>query len=128
MQEEKCYVAYSPKKEEEHPPHPERYRLPDGVTLNVRLLAPSLWCDVMRHPLSLPFLSMYHRQIGAERFRAPEILFRPELIGSEEKGRWTLQRQGSVYNCCLVRSSLCSQYVHDLCLARQGCTSVWCGA
>lgn len=36
MQEEKCYVAYSPKKEEEHPPHPEPYRLPDGVTLNVR--------------------------------------------------------------------------------------------
>ena len=26
------------------------------------------------------------RQIGSERFRAPEILFRPELIGSEERG------------------------------------------
>ena len=29
-------MARSPKKEEEHPPPPEAYRLPDGVTLNVR--------------------------------------------------------------------------------------------
>ena len=59
IKEEKCYVSFNPRKEEETPPHADAYRLPDGVTL----------------------------MVGAERFRAPEILFRPELIGSEEKGR-----------------------------------------
>lgn len=58
IKEEKCYVSFNPRKEEETPPHADAYQLPDGVTL----------------------------MVGAERFRAPEILFRPELIGSEEKG------------------------------------------
>jgi hypothetical protein len=35
-QEEKCYVAFNPKREEEHPPQPESFRLPDGAVLKVR--------------------------------------------------------------------------------------------
>jgi len=66
IKEEKCYVSFNPRKEEETPPHADAYRLPDGVTL----------------------------MVGAERFRAPEILFRPELIGSEEKGTFEGGREG----------------------------------
>merc|ERR1711871_728387 len=51
IKEECCYVAYDPVKEEEDPPVPKHYRLPDGSAIT----------------------------IGPEAFRAPEILFRPNL-------------------------------------------------
>ncbi|TFJ87270.1 hypothetical protein NSK_001602 [Nannochloropsis salina CCMP1776] len=58
IKEEKCYLSFDPRKDEEAPPQPDTFRLPDGT----------------------------HISMGSERFRAPEILFQPELIGSEEKG------------------------------------------
>jgi len=56
MKEETCYVALSPTKEEENKAAMAKYQLPDGSAV----------------------------ELGSERFRAPEVLFRPELIGSEE--------------------------------------------
>lgn len=57
MKEDTCYVAFDPAKEEAAVADaPAVYQLPDGRTVDV----------------------------GSERFRAPEILFRPELVGSEE--------------------------------------------
>jgi len=64
IKEEKCYLSFDPRKEEEAPPQPDTFRLPDGT----------------------------HILMGSERFRAPEILFQPELIGSEEKGELVLRR------------------------------------
>ena len=53
-----CYVAFNPEKEEGRLGPPVDYRLPDGEII----------------------------KLGAERFQAPEALFRPELIGSECPG------------------------------------------
>ncbi|ETW00596.1 hypothetical protein H310_07170 [Aphanomyces invadans] len=76
IKEKLCYVAFNPTKEEQlashhainDPTNPvgssssahasSEYRLPDGNIL----------------------------QLGPEKFRAPEILFRPDLIGSEHTG------------------------------------------
>jgi len=65
IKESACYVAYDPSKEEElidseksAKPASHKYSLPDGNIL----------------------------EIGPERFRAPEVLFHPELIGEEYAG------------------------------------------
>eukprot|EP00591_Stephanopyxis_turris_P000209 CAMPEP_0195520650 /NCGR_PEP_ID=MMETSP0794_2-20130614/17378_1 /TAXON_ID=515487 /ORGANISM="Stephanopyxis turris, Strain CCMP 815" /LENGTH=381 /DNA_ID=CAMNT_0040650061 /DNA_START=153 /DNA_END=1298 /DNA_ORIENTATION=+ len=61
IKEHACYVAFNPHKEEEGEGGGEsaaNYQLPDGQVVT----------------------------LGTERFRAPEVLFRPELIGSEEAG------------------------------------------
>lgn len=60
MKEEICYVASEPSKEEDNVTNiqPAKYQLPDGQVVS----------------------------LGAERFRAPEVLFRPDLVGSEEIG------------------------------------------
>jgi len=59
MKEKSCYVAAYPAKEEkELAGRFEEFRLPDGNVV----------------------------QLGVERFRAPELLFNPELIGLEDPG------------------------------------------
>jgi len=59
IKEKCCYVALNPAKEEkEAQGRTEEFRLPDGNVVH----------------------------LGAERFRAPEILFNPELIGQEYAG------------------------------------------
>ncbi|CAD7929153.1 unnamed protein product [Amoebophrya sp. A120] len=59
MKERICYVAFNPAKEETSPENqPTNYKLPDGQTIN----------------------------LAAERFRAPELLFQPNLIGLEYPG------------------------------------------
>jgi len=65
IKETACYVAFDPTKEEEliesekaGKPSSHKYKLPDGNVI----------------------------EIGGERFRAPEILFHPELIGEEYPG------------------------------------------
>ncbi|RPA98580.1 Actin/actin-like protein [Choiromyces venosus 120613-1] len=63
MKEKTCYIALDPKKEEKEwagggAARVEEYRLPDGHIL----------------------------KLGSERFRAPEILFDPEIIGLEYPG------------------------------------------
>jgi centractin len=51
LQEEACYVAFNPTKEEDIPRADEPYKLPDGTAV----------------------------MLGAERFRAPEVLFNPDV-------------------------------------------------
>lgn len=58
IKEKCCYVALNPAKEEKDIKQHEEFKLPDGNTL----------------------------RLGPERFRAPEILFNPELIGQEFPG------------------------------------------
>jgi len=65
IKETACYVAFDPSKEEElldsdksAKPATHKYKLPDGNQI----------------------------EIGPERFRAPEVLFHPELIGEEYSG------------------------------------------
>lgn len=87
IKEQECYLALNPQKEEqaEHDKgSPQRqYRLPDGTSIN----------------------------LGAERFRAPEILFNPSLIGMEYPGVAELLA-GSIARCDLdLRQTLYSQIV-----------------
>ena len=59
IKEKCCYVAANPAKEEKDAAgRTEEFRLPDGNAV----------------------------QLGAERFRAPEILFNPEIVGLEFAG------------------------------------------
>lgn len=58
IKEKACYLASNPLKEETIDTEHVVYTLPDGNTL----------------------------QIGPARFRAPEVLFRPDLVGEECEG------------------------------------------
>uniref|UniRef100_A0A161MKL5 Actin-related protein 1 n=1 Tax=Triatoma infestans TaxID=30076 RepID=A0A161MKL5_TRIIF len=58
IKEKSCYLSSNPQKEESADTEKYQYILPDGSTLD----------------------------IGAARFRAPEVLFRPDLIGEECEG------------------------------------------
>ena len=79
IKEKACYVALNPAKEEkEAGGRGEDFKLPDGNTLRVRGLVPR--ANAILNARS------HHPQLGPERFRAPEILFNPELIGQEYAG------------------------------------------
>lgn len=72
LKEKMCYVAFNVDKQDadgEHEPEAP-YKLPDGNTISV----------------------------GAEKFRAPEVLFNPSIIGSEYVG---------VHECLLNSISMC---------------------
>ncbi|CAN7977277.1 unnamed protein product, partial [Ixodes persulcatus] len=58
VKEKACYLANNPQREETMDTEKAHYTLPDGTTL----------------------------EIGPARFRAPEVLFRPDLIGEEFEG------------------------------------------
>ncbi|CAL4128599.1 unnamed protein product, partial [Meganyctiphanes norvegica] len=58
MKERACYLATNPQREESVDTERLSYVLPDGSTV----------------------------EIGQARFRAPEVLFRPDLIGDESEG------------------------------------------
>lgn len=76
IKEKACYIAANPAKEEkELAGRTEDYRLPDGTTVQVR-------CGVS----ALCFNFNRFAQLGSERFRAPELLFDPEIIGQEHAG------------------------------------------
>ena len=78
VQERSCYVAFNPAKEEQieldRNSDQNNYVLPDGRQVKVR----GLW-------LAVP-CRVSNDQIGASRFRAPEVLFSPDLIGEECEG------------------------------------------
>lgn len=58
IKEHACFVTVSPQKEEMSKPEMANYTLPDGSTI----------------------------EIGHSRYRAPELLFRPDVIGEEYEG------------------------------------------
>lgn len=73
--EKVCYVAMNPAKEEkEGHSRGEDFKLPDGNTIRV---SPNDFGSDLRLTLM---------QLGPERFRAPELLFNPEIIGQEDAG------------------------------------------
>lgn len=77
MKEKCCYIAINPSKEEkESLGRFEDFTLPDGNIVQVRSLTEPL--------VSLNLMQAL--KLGPERFRAPEILFNPELIGQEYAG------------------------------------------
>lgn len=89
IKEKVCYVSLDPKREEKewmnsyHKSDAKAvdYALPDGHKIKVRWLSRA-------HPLErvLALTCIVPLQIGQERYRAPEILFDPELIGLEYPG------------------------------------------
>ena len=58
IKEKACFVSSNIQKDEMNPPEKTQYLLPDGS----------------------------HFELGMSRFRAPEVLFRPDLIGDESPG------------------------------------------
>eukprot|EP01138_Halocafeteria_seosinensis_P012981 gb/GECG01013259.1/.p1 GENE.gb/GECG01013259.1/~~gb/GECG01013259.1/.p1 ORF type:complete len:387 (+),score=40.09 gb/GECG01013259.1/:1-1161(+) len=87
VKENKCIVSTQPTEDEAAvaaDEYPEAsYRLPDGSLL----------------------------ELGAERFRAPEVLFKPALIGSEEPGLAELLREGVSHANRDLRSDLYREIV-----------------
>lgn len=76
IKEKCCYVALNPAKEEKDAlGRTEDFRLPDGNIVQVM--------QVLRQT---GLFSSASQKLGPERFRAPEILFNPELIGQEYAG------------------------------------------
>lgn len=76
MKEKCCYIAISPSKEEkESLGRFEEFTLPDGNIVQVCSFKVSCELDLNKA-----------LKLGPERFRAPEILFNPELIGQEYAG------------------------------------------
>lgn len=76
IKEKCCYVALNPAKEEKDAlGRNEEFRLPDGNVV-----------QVLCSGLCVVWYISYSFQLGAERFRAPEILFNPEIVGQEDAG------------------------------------------
>ena len=83
IKERTSYVAADPKKEEKEWANSQgraenksmEYALPDGRKIKVS-----------SYPSMSTWIHAHAQQIGPERFRAPEILFDPELIGLEYPG------------------------------------------
>jgi len=87
IKETECYVAYNPQKEE----HQEHEK------------------TSATHPFKLPDGTSIH--IGPERFRAPEILFHPNIIGSEYHGIHELLAYSINRSDLDLRKTLFSQIV-----------------
>jgi centractin len=87
IKEKECYIAFNPAKEEQaendKTSTQHQYRLPDGTSIS----------------------------FGAERFRAPEILFHPEKIGLEYPGIHELLSQAINRADMDLRMTLFSQIV-----------------
>lgn len=84
MKEQACYVAANPEKEEEtNAASKTQYQLPDGQVID----------------------------LSSERFRAPEILFNPTLVGSEEMGAADLLASSIMKSDMDLRATLFSQIV-----------------
>lgn len=85
IKEKTCYVAPDPKKEDrewaQNNGRPEgkvlEYALPDGQRIKVRTSS-----NIYRQCTG----SLTDSQVGSERWKAPEILFDPEIIGLEYPG------------------------------------------
>lgn len=131
IKEKLCYVAFNPAKEEQLEAEKaalaakdvlakdkavgaapaddsSAYYLPDGTLLNVRL--PSI-SAAMAFCSSLLTVVCSTQQIGPEKFRAPEILFRPELIGSEGLGVHECLVQAIMKSDMDLRKTLFSQII-----------------
>jgi centractin len=79
IKEKTCYIPVNPIKEEkETSGKTDDFMLPDGNV--IRVCKSYLLFVKMINPL------IHFFKLGAERFRAPEILFQPELIGQEYLG------------------------------------------
>lgn len=80
IKEKTCYVAANVLKEDkELMGKTEEFRLPDGKVIQVSNCGAG--CSIVSS-----WLIGSGFQLGSERYWAPEILFNPELIGSEDPG------------------------------------------
>lgn len=78
IKEKVCYLASNLQKEESIDTDKASYVLPDGNTLDVSIYYIFLIQRLFSISINL--------QIGQARFRAPEVLFKPDLIGEECEG------------------------------------------
>lgn len=80
-----CYLSLNPQKDETLETEKAQYVLPDGSTLNVSWTNTHHTLNSSAPSILTTSLTRYS-QIGPARFRAPELLFRPDLIGDESSG------------------------------------------
>lgn len=83
-----CYLSINPQKDEALETEKVQYTLPDGSMLDVSRRAWP-WVAVVLLGLEeeeacLP--QSYVPKVGPARFRAPELLFQPDLVGDESEG------------------------------------------
>lgn len=82
IKERECYLSTNPAKDESSETEKRIYKLPDGSQLDVRVDV--TFCKKKMLLRGMTFIKLIkHSQIGPARFRAPEVLFRPDLIGEE---------------------------------------------
>lgn len=86
IKERECFLSTNPSKDESSESDRRIYKLPDGSQLDViNLWFVLIWFTSRTNNgaifLIIKFIGTL--QIGPARFRAPEVLFRPDLIGEE---------------------------------------------
>ncbi|CCI45484.1 hypothetical protein ABG067_006338 [Albugo candida] len=99
IKEKLCYVAFNPSKEEQIEADKMVRAINDSKSTSVD--------DTMAY--YLPDGTLLN--IGAEKFRAPEVLFRPELIGSECRGVHESLVQAIMKSDMDLRKTLFSQII-----------------
>lgn len=80
-----CYLSINPQKDEALETEKVQYTLPDGSTLDVsHRPGPGWQWYLEEEEAHLP--QFCGPKVGPARFRAPELLFQPDLIGDESEG------------------------------------------
>lgn len=86
IKERACFLTPAAQKEEITQPEKSQFTLPDGTSIDVK------------HSRSPFGRDRCLFQLGSSRYRAPEVLFNPELIGEECEGIHEVL-SGSIQRC-----------------------------
>ncbi|CEG48928.1 alpha-centractin [Plasmopara halstedii] len=106
IKEKLCYVAFNPTKEEQLEAEKLALAVKDMLSAKSE---PSTTSGDSTSAYFLPDGTLLN--IGPERFRAPEVLFRPEIIGSEARGVHECLVQAIMKSDLDLRTTLFSQII-----------------
>ncbi|KAG6598051.1 actin-like protein [Phytophthora cinnamomi] len=106
IKEKLCYVAFNPTKEEQLEAEKSALAVKDMLSAKTK---PSGASGDDTSAYYLPDGTLLN--IGPEKFRAPEVLFRPEIIGSEARGVHECLVQAIMKSDMDLRKTLFSQII-----------------
>ncbi|KAE8886607.1 Alpha-centractin [Phytophthora fragariae] len=106
IKEKLCYVAFNPTKEEQLEAEKSALAVKDILSAKTK---PSSASGDDSSAYYLPDGTLLN--IGPEKFRAPEVLFRPEIIGSEARGVHECLVQAIMKSDLDLRKTLFSQII-----------------
>ncbi|KAE8994375.1 Alpha-centractin [Phytophthora rubi] len=106
IKEKLCYVAFNPTKEEQLEAEKSALAVKDMLSAKTK---PSSASGDDTSAYYLPDGTLLN--IGPEKFRAPEVLFRPEIIGSEARGVHECLVQAIMKSDLDLRKTLFSQII-----------------